>query len=209
MAILCYGLVLLRSGLSSLSYVLEYVPESASSGPASDGPVTLQPVKPPTYTRPEHDSFVKTDQNLGSGRTIIWAEAMDVYAIYPVLGIGPDNSTHYARLHGIGQKLPAGASLHNSFLDVLIDYGALGFLALMSFYFGCVWLVLRKFFKFGDQATEATHISAFCVVFLAGVSLLLSCLFVSTTAMYFILLCPMSFLVAQCSGKVQKAHAEE
>ena len=123
---------------------------------------------------------------------------MNLYGKNPVLGIGPGNSTFYAQQYNIGELLPYGSALHNSYLDLLVDYGILGFAALMTFFGYCVWLVLGRFFKAGKRLDGTTHLAAFSVVFLAGVSMFLSCAFINTTAMYFWMLCALSYLLAQC-----------
>ncbi len=192
-AVLCGGLVLVRSGVSLVSNgVQKLLPSHGQTGPEDPSNTEV------SWGEQGVDAFEKTDDGFGAGRLLIWKEALQLYTKNPVLGIGPDNSAYYARLHRIGERLPYGSALHNSFLDLLVDYGALGFLTLMGFFVGCVWLVLRSFFRHGKTLTAGTHMSAFGVVFLAGVSLFLSCTFVNTTAMYFLMLCLLSYLMARC-----------
>lgn len=190
-AVLCGGLVLLRSGLSVVSKTLNI---SVSVGGASELPEDEQV----SWGEQGADTFEKTDDGFGAGRLLIWQEALTLYKENPILGIGPGNSTHYAKQYAIGELLPYGSALHNSFLDLLVDYGILGFAALMGFFAYCVWLVLGCFFKAGKHLDGTTHLAAFSVVFLAGVSVFLSCTFINTTAMYFLMLCVLSYLLAQC-----------
>ena len=190
-AVLCGGLVLLRSGVSVVSKALNF---SVSLNSGAETPEDEQV----SWGEQGADTFEKTDDGFGAGRLLIWQEALTLYKENPILGIGPGNSTHYAKQYAIGELLPYGSALHNSFLDLLVDYGILGFAALMGFFVYCVWLVLGRFFKAGKRLDGTTHLAAFSVVFLAGVSMFLSCAFINTTAMYFWMLCALSYLLAQC-----------
>lgn len=75
-----------------------------------------------------------------------------------------------------------GKALHNSFLDALVDYGAVGFILLMAFWLAAAVAVLRS--RIWSE-TKCASAAAICVAVCAG--LLLSSLFINTTAMYFIL----------------------
>jgi hypothetical protein len=200
-AVLCGGLLVARSGLSLASKAILYQPAFLpDSGETGGSPVRpdVQPIDPGI---PEADVFQKADMLLGAGRVAIWKEALQLFAKFPILGVGPNNATYYAKQLAFGEKLRSGFSLHNSFLEVLVGFGALGFAALMVFFVSCAWMILRKLFCNGRQLGARDHLCVFAVVFLAGASLLLNGLFINTTAMYFLFLCGLSYALSRCRAK--------
>lgn len=81
---------------------------------------------------------------LKSARTHIWREGIKLYTHNPIFGIGPYNTIDYAKKYHVGDAdlvyLRAGYVLHNSYLDVLVSYGIVGFLVYLIFY--THWLVM-------------------------------------------------------------------
>ena len=199
-ALVCGGLLAVRSGVSLLSRGI--------NGTAAHPGVPEDPTAPsePEISWGEQgaDTFTKTDDGFGAGRLLIWGEGMRLFVKNPLLGIGTGNSAYYARLYDLGFKLQEGAAMHNSFLDLLVDYGVLGFGALMAFFGACLWLALRHFFTEGRKVEKTTYLAAFCGVFLAGVGLFLSCTFINTTAMYYLMLLFIGYLLAACGKQVDK-----
>ena len=197
MAAVCGGLLALRGGLSMVSRAILYTPPAQVEGAVTDL-IPQAPEAEAQWGQQSMDVFEKTDDGFGAGRLIIWQEALQLFGHKPILGTGPNNASFYAKLYDFGERLRDGFSLHNSFLDVLVYFGVAGFAALMTFFGYCVWLVLGRVFKAGKRLDGTTHLAAFSVVFLAGVSMFLSCAFINTTAMYFWMLCALSYLLAQC-----------
>ena len=76
-----------------------------------------------------------------SARIYIWKETFDLWKGHPAVGIGPYNTDEYAKaehLPGEQKMLERGYHVHNSYLDVLISYGALGFGIYVVFFLGCL-----------------------------------------------------------------------
>lgn len=143
------------------------------------------------------DKGSQYDDDTGAGRTVIWKEALSLYAERPAFGIGPGNSAFYASAH-LGEKsiLASGKAVHNSYLDLLLDYGALGFLLLMGFFVQCI-IKTRKLLKCRASALDADYYIALCgVVMIACSSFFLSCVFINCTATYFTLLTLLGYLLA-------------
>lgn len=71
------------------------------------------------------------DDYAESPRPIIWREALKLYTHSPILGLGPYNTGYYAQKYNIGDSktgfLRHNKAIHNSYLDVLLSYGLLGF----------------------------------------------------------------------------------
>lgn len=71
------------------------------------------------------------DDYAESPRPIIWREALELYTHSPILGLGPYNTGYYAQKYNIGDSktgfLRHNKAIHNSYLDVLLSYGLLGF----------------------------------------------------------------------------------
>lgn len=142
------------------------------------------------------DEFEKKNQNFGSNRFQIWQEVFQVFGHKPVFGICSGNSSYYAVLYNEGVRLSNGDAVHNSYFDLLLDYGLVGFVFLMLFFLFCAKKVLCKFWS-GWQSIGT------CWYFVLGIvsitlcsAVLLSCMFISTTAMYFSLLMATGSLVA-------------
>lgn len=73
-----------------------------------------------------------------SARPIIWRESFEVFMHTPIVGTGPYNSEYYARKYNIGDPndsyLRHGKAIHNSYLDVIVSYGILGFAVYLGFF---------------------------------------------------------------------------
>lgn len=178
---------------------------------STDPPVDT-PIDPPVIdeTKPEEiqikgDSFVKQNVKVGAGRLEIWGEALELFQYRPVFGEGEGNNVYYAKKY-----LPESSialydkMLHNSYLDLLVDYGIVGTLFMMSFWIGCIITVLRYLFK---EKRKISFFSYFCMaIILIGTcsALFLSYLFVNTTAMYFVLLVSTGSLMVECASDVFK-----
>lgn len=160
------------------------------------------------YEKPEGSdgrfSFHKEDSDFtGSGRTGIWQEALIVSSHHPVIGIGTNSAEHYAKLyveedlaeqHG-NFSLTHGKAVHNSYLDVLLSYGLLGFLSLMSFFVLCMIRILRRLKQTPNEGLSTFLIICAAVVLCCS-SFFLSCMFIGTTATYFLELVLVGYLVS-------------
>ena len=148
----------------------------------------------------ETDSFERpreSGDSIGSGRLGIWKEAASLYWKRPVFGECPGNNAYYASKYDIGEQLRDGKAIHNSYLDLLVDYGLAGFLLLMYFYVRCAWKVLIKLVKDGENCNSPLSFAIGGIVMTMCASFFLSCSFVNTTAMYFTNLIFMSYLMAE------------
>lgn len=156
----------------------------------------------------EVDSFERPEESgdrVGSGRIGIWKEAVSLYLKKPIFGEAPGNSTYYARKYDIGERLRHGKAIHNSYLDLLVDYGLIGFLLLMGFYVLCAWKVLMKLIRDGKSCDISFFMVIGGIIMTMSSSFFLSCSFVNTTALYFINLVFMSYLM---SGNFFLNHRE-
>ena len=187
--VLFAGLILLRSGLSLVSRAVNYTPPATSQGQQTEEQEQV------SWGEQGADTFEKTDDGFGAGRLLIWKECLELFTKNPVLGIGTGNSAYYAQRYDLGYRLREGDAMHNSFLDLLVDCGAVGFALLMGFFVVVAVWVLRKM---GTEGMEKTaYLAAFCVVFLLGISAFLSCAFINTTAVYYLMLLFTGYLLAQ------------
>ncbi len=140
------------------------------------------------------NNFNKPNEVPGAGRLELWEEALKLYTKHPILGTGGENNVYYSKYYGIGCLLVQGKAVHNSYLDLLVNYGAVGFLLLISFFIGCLRLVLKNLFNKEKNISFSYYIVFLMTVMMAGVMALLSCAFINTTAMYFLLLVFCGFL---------------
>ncbi len=81
----------------------------------------------------------------GSGRFEIWNNALELFTIHPLFGVGWYNFLFYnANFYG-GKNY-----VHNTFLEVLVELGLIGFLIYLIFHF----LLLRKIIALVNISSE-------------------------------------------------------
>ncbi len=193
-AVLCVGVLIgWRTCWSAASQAVATIQQSSSMGKPSDNGDPDSPQE----TLPEIplDQFNKNDTT-GSGRMEIWKDAMKLYTHRPILGHNPGNTVHYAKLYLPGSKLARGTDYHNSYIDLLLDYGVIGFLLMMAYWVCCVVIAVRKVIQ-----GKCRGLGEYCVlgiaVLVACGSAFLSCVFINTTAMYFLLMVAVGYLVTE------------
>lgn len=159
-----------------------------------------QTVPDNSQTVPDIDDSQTVDYSKGSffagaGRLEIWSNGLKIFVKHPILGVNFNNIAHYAKQVVPEHKLAEGGALHNSYLDLLISYGILGFLPLIIFFGYSVINILKKIFK-ERSVNTTTLIILGMALFLACNSFFLSNLFINTTAMYFILLVSAGYIIS-------------
>lgn len=208
-AIVAGGLSVLRTSESKLSVIIEQAlisskVESDKKIEIFDNIETPQTTEAPAKVeirQPEVkvDTFEKMNDEVGAGRIQIWKEVPSVLVKKPILGTGAGNHQYYAKKYDVGHvKLAKGAALHNSYLELLLSYGVVGFVTLMSFWGLCFWSVLQTILKGQNKISVAFYIIAFVVLLIAGEAMLLSNIFINTTAMYYIMVIMTGYLLAEC-----------
>lgn len=127
-----------------------------------------------------------TTSDGGGGRDELWKVAWSVAGDHPVVGVGLDNFTvvsgDYTRRVGPLESVDLIAvrphQVHNAYLQMLAEAGAVGFVLFSGFVLGCTWTALvaaRRFAARGD-AVDAALASA---VALASSGMLVASFFVS------------------------------
>jgi O-antigen ligase len=114
----------------------------------------------------------------------------------PILGAGKGNNAYYASQYGIGEILQAGKAVHNSYLDLLVSYGAVGFAVMMSFWVYCFWNVLKNISKHKKQMGLVYYADVLIVFIVACSSMFLTSIFIATTAMYYVMLVAVGYLMS-------------
>ncbi len=200
---ICGVLVGVRSGMTALS---TSVVELMSKPPVTEPPVTEPPVTEPPVTEPAIKNelsmdvawgdFSKGSESFGAGRIGYWIDALKQFTKRPIFGECPGNNQFYAQLYGYENKIAEGTALHNSYLDLLVDYGLVGFVLMIGFWINCLWIVLKRMANKKKQPGLSYYAVSMTLLMAAGVILLLSCAFISTTAMYFMMLVMTGYLVA-------------
>ena len=133
-----------------------------------------------------------------SARVYIWAETLQLWQDHAIVGIGPYNTDEYAKTEHLPteqHRLERGYHVHNSYLDVLISYGVLGFGIYVVFFIGCLVSYVK--------VSKARHadwadflLGAAWLTIMAGVMLLTDS-FLGFEYMFGVLLVIMSFLIAR------------
>ncbi|MEE2902403.1 MAG: O-antigen ligase family protein [Myxococcota bacterium] len=104
-------------------------------------------------------------------RQLLWALAVDVFKENPVVGVGPQQYTHYSavrlpQLTGAYSGRP-GLMTHNSWLQILSEYGIIGSFFYIGGYFWSIFCFRRARKKLKDFAEQAWFRS-YCLGFEAG-----------------------------------------
>ncbi len=144
------------------------------------------------------DSFEKKNQTFGAGRVLIWKEVPELLAKKALLGTGYGNYEYFAMKYDVAQnKIAKGKALHNGYFDLLLSNGVLGFSVLMCFFGVCGWKVLSRLWIGGKKVNKSYYSVVFLVIVIAAQAILLSNLFINTTAMYFMLMIMVGFLMTE------------
>lgn len=95
-----------------------------------DGPVQV-PNQPAVNKYIPDISIGRENYDVSSGRITLFKQGLELFCINPILGIGRGNLVAY------GEKYLDGglifSDLHNSYLTILVSYGAVGFFIFFSF----------------------------------------------------------------------------
>ena len=199
-AVTAGGLLLLRTGAAKATIltgnIIEFVESLAASSGSGDKKEEIK------HEFPSADKFDKKDDGSGAGRLDIWRETVDLYVKRPILGVGPGNTEYFGMKYNIpGERIKYGADIHNSYLDLITDYGAVGFILLALFWLKVLICVIREFIKKGAQKSISYYICAFILLFTCGGAAFLSCAFINTTAVYFVMLILTGYLVSNSDIK--------
>lgn len=71
-----------------------------------------------------------SSEEIGNGRITIWKDALSLYLKNPIFGIGPEMQKINAYYYSAELDVPSmliGRSVHNSYLNVLLSFGIIGF----------------------------------------------------------------------------------
>lgn len=168
--------------------------------------------KSPSKQDTDGDSFERpkeTGGSIGSGRLALWKEALELFMKRPVFGGGSGNAAYFAERYDVGERLRNGKAIHNSYLDLLVDYGITGFVLLMGFYIMCAGRVWVKLTKEGRNCEYSFFFGIAGIVMILSASFFLSCCYVNTTVMYFSNLLLVSYLLSGSSLTDQKESKAE
>ena len=142
------------------------------------------------------EEFNKADTFQGGGRIWIWTDVLSLFVKKPILGNGPGNNAYYAEKFGVAPySMGYGKAVHNSYLDLLLNYGVVGFVLMMAFWILCIKSVLIKIWTEGRSLDLSYYLVAFCVLLVAITSMFLSSVFINTTAVSHIMFTMVGYLV--------------
>lgn len=133
-----------------------------------------------------------------SARVYIWGETLALWQNHKAVGVGPYNTAFYAKADGLQTErayLERGVYVHNSYLDVLISYGALGFALYVVFFIGYAVTLGKRFRAWHTDWADIILLSAALLV-MCGVMFLTDS-FLGLDYMFGLLLVLMGFLVSK------------
>lgn len=187
--LVCEVAILGRTGMSHASVAIE----------ENVGEEISEIIKPSGGKRPgKDDNFAKHDTFEGAGRIDIWKQTMQLVACRPVWGIGPNHSYFAEKYDLAPYTIGAGKAVHNSYLHLMLNYGVPGFAVMLLFCLMCCTSVGRACWKRGKKLPVPFYMMTMIAALVACGAMFLSCIFTDTTAMYFLLLTSMGYLMAVC-----------
>jgi O-antigen ligase len=100
-----------------------------------------------------------------SGRSDLWRIAADVAGDHPVVGVGAGNFQVVEPRYAVGNSnitridliVDAPRVVHNTYLNLLVDFGAVGLAAFLLFAGGalaCAWRAIRRFARYRLRDAE-------------------------------------------------------
>ncbi|MDR1240480.1 MAG: O-antigen ligase family protein [Oscillospiraceae bacterium] len=95
----------------------------------------------------------RENYDISSGRIYLFKQGIELFKIYPLIGIGRANLVRYGRLYLDGGLI--FSDLHNSYLTILVSYGTIGFLFFLIFFICVMKDMCRKFLKLRDKHNSA------------------------------------------------------
>ncbi|BED92286.1 MAG: O-antigen ligase family protein [Candidatus Improbicoccus pseudotrichonymphae] len=84
----------------------------------------------------------KKNQDISSGRIILFKQGIRLFLTHPIFGIGRGNLVNFGNYYINGGLI--FSDLHNSYLTILVSYGIVGFSLFMFF---CVGTILKLFYE--------------------------------------------------------------
>lgn len=127
----------------------------------------------PSDTSLNDIAFSKGDA-LKSARLFIWEETIELWKNQPIFGFGPYNTKFGAieyNIFGENQYLRHGAAVHNSYLDVLVSYGLVGFLLYSAFFVNLIVVAVRRVKDKGFDISDLVMLAIWLFV-MGGVTFL-------------------------------------
>lgn len=204
--VVCAGILGVRTAISQVHLELTFgTPDGTVEAPDGDGePNVFAPT-----TQEQLNSFQKPNED-GAGRLAIWKEALRLYTMKPVFGQNTCNNAYYAQQffeEYESQFLVYDKAVHNSYIDMLLDYGIVGLVLLMAFFVLCAVSVVKKLWQEKERLGLFELSMVGTIVMTACCAMLLSCVFTKTTATYFVLLIAVGYLMAYAGdAKEGKEH---
>ena len=110
--------------------------------------------------------FGHENKNIDSGRFRVWTQAVEMFELFPVMGIGKANIVDYANSYIGGLRYD---DFHNGLLTILIGYGLVGLNLFMVFSIVTAKDILRTIFRYKkkcrDDGSVPVLLTAFCIAY--------------------------------------------
>lgn len=101
-----------------------------------------------------------SSEEIGNGRIAIWEDAISLYMKKPIFGIGPEMqkiTSYYYSSELNAPTMLIGRSIHNSYLNVLLSFGAVGFIIIFLWLINIIINRIKFLFK-GNMFTSGKNI---------------------------------------------------
>lgn len=175
--------------------VLPYIKYPISN--FGDSAVTPDPGTTDTKVPGNIESLDRLDiiakDDVSNGRFDLWMDGMQVFLSKPVFGVGPRNY-HSAAVQIIPDTLIAGGySVHNSYIELLMGNGIVGFVVLLIFFLLCAKDVVFLHVKQVSFRSEGLLMLA--VLSLLASGMFIACLFYTLSGATIILFAILGYAV--------------
>ncbi len=127
------------------------------------------------YELEREDIYIKKDES--NGRLDMWREGFRILEQKPILGVGPRSYTQVAAELD-SKMIIAKKSIHNSYMELLMGNGILGFLLMLVFFVLCAWRGLKQRLWNFDVSADAGFL------LLSVLSMLITGMFISSLFYY-------------------------
>ena len=110
--------------------------------------------------------FGHENKNIDSGRFRVWTQAVEMFELFPVMGIGKANIVDYANSYIGGLRY---SDFHNGLLTILISYGLIGLNLFIVFSIVTAKDILKTIFQYKkkcrDDGSVPVLLTAFCIAY--------------------------------------------
>lgn len=86
---------------------------------------------------------IEEKEDTSNGRLEMWKEAGQIFLEHPIIGIGNNNLGYYVEKEHNDFVINSFGHCHNTYIEIIVCNGIVGFFVLFLFFFFCAWKCLQ------------------------------------------------------------------